>query len=111
MEAEGAHKPLLVGRGLLMIDDFCRATGLDRATANAMLRDVKVEGLRHPDGRVAGIFDDVLPSADQLRDWGFEVRDDYDPVALRSYVDDSDDDDEVGETGSPSWSMGWDDQP
>ena len=111
MEADDARKPLLVGRGLLRMDDFCRVTGLDRATADALVREVRVEGAFHPDGRVAGIFDDVLPSAEQLRDWGFTIRDDYDPVALRSYEGDSDDEDEAPGTGGPSWAMGWDDQP
>ncbi len=90
MEAEGARRRLLVGRGILLIDDFCQASGLDRTTAEGLVREDKVEGLYYPDGRVAGMFDDVLPTAAQLSGWGLEVRVDYDPVALRSYVDDTD---------------------
>lgn len=110
MDAGDAREPLLAGRGLVMIDDFCRATGLDRATADGLVRAAKAEGAFGGDGQVVGLFDDVLPTAEQLRGWGLAVRDGYDPDDLRSYVDDSDDDfDAKVPRGSGStWTMSWD---
>lgn len=98
----------------MLIDEFSRATGLDRPTVDALVTDRKVEGLRHLDGRVFGIFDDVLPTKEELRSWGLSVRDDYDPERHRSYVGTDDDSDafgsEEGATGSSAgWTMSWDD--
>jgi hypothetical protein len=108
MDSGDVRKPLLTGRGLLLIDDFCRATGLDRATVEDLVRDTRVHGAFFPDGRVAGLFDDVLPSAADLRGWGLTVSGDYDPVLLRSYeVDDDDDFDEQTGTGASSWTISW----
>ncbi len=59
MDPDAAHEPLLRGRGLLLIRDFSRVTGLDLATAEGLVRDAKVEGTFHPDGWVAGLFDDA----------------------------------------------------
>lgn len=114
MDHATGDKPLLVGRGLLLIDEFARATGLDRQTTDALVTERKVEGLCHLDGRVVGMFDDVLPTKEQLRSWGLSVREDYNPETHRSYVGSDDDTDSaVGEDGtggeSPRWSMGWED--
>ncbi|WP_460796789.1 hypothetical protein [Nocardioides pacificus] len=111
MDDRASSEPLLGGRGLVMIDDFCRATGLDRATVEELVREAKVEGAFHRDGRVAGLFDDVLPTAEQLGGWDLTVRGDYDPEDLRSYVGDSDDtfDAEVPASSGSSWTMRWDD--
>ena len=107
------RKPLLTGRGLLLIDDFCRATGLDRATVEDLVRDARVDGVFFADGRVAGLSDDVLPSRADLRGWGLTVSGDYDPALLRSYEVDADDDPDVDEhdvqpgTETSSWTISW----
>ena len=97
---------------MMLIDDFSRATGLDRQTADALVTDRKVEGLFHLDGRVVGVFDDVLPTKEELRSWGMKVRDDYDPERHRSHVGTDDDPDVFGgeaRTSGPSanWTMSW----
>ncbi len=68
----------------MLIDEFSQATGLDRPTADALVKDREVEGLCRPDGQVWGIFDDVLPTKEELRSLGLRVRDDYDPARHRS---------------------------
>lgn len=71
---------------MLLVDDFARATGLDPQIVSVLVRDRRVEGLYHADGRVFGVFDDALPSAAELRSWGLEVSDAYDPDRHRSHV-------------------------
>jgi hypothetical protein len=112
MDDRTVDEPLLEGRGVMLIDEFSRATGLDRPTVDALVTDRKVEGLHHLDGRVFAVFDDVLPTKEELRSWGLSVRDDYDPEGHRSYVGSDDDSDafgsEEGATGSSaSWTMSW----
>ena len=97
-----------------MIDEFSQATGLDRPTVDALVTGRKVEGLCGLDVQVFGIFDDVLPTKEELRSWGLIVRDDYDPVRRRSYVGTDDDPDPaMGEDGaggeSANWTMSWGD--
>ncbi|WP_244928533.1 hypothetical protein [Nocardioides sp. W7] len=106
--------PLIRGRGVMLIDEFSRVTGLDRLTVDALVAGRKIEGASHLDGRVFGIFDDVLPTREELRSWGLSVRDDYDPERHRSYVGVDEDSDafgsEEGAAGSSaSWTMSWDD--
>jgi hypothetical protein len=114
MDDRRFDEPPLGGRGVLLIDEFSRATGLDRSTVDALVRGRRVEGLCHLDGQVFGIFDDVLPTKEELRSWGLAVRDDYDPERHRSYVGADDDQDlAVGEVEaggeSTNWSMSWGD--
>lgn len=92
---------LLPGRGVLLVADFCRATGLDRATVTELVRSSRCEALIDGAGRVFGFFDDALPTAERLRDLGLTVRDDYDPEDHRSFVDDSEDPDEPDDS---AWS-------
>ena len=95
MGADQGRKPLLCGRGVLRIEDFCRSTGLDQATVEELMRTGRLEGAlwraKEPT-RPFGIFDDVLPSPEALAAMGLPVRDDYDPEALRSFelTDDGD---------------------
>ncbi len=115
MDADDARPPLLAGRGLLLVDDFCRATGLDRATAEGLVKKATVEGLFYPDGRVAGFFDDALPTTEVLRDLGLAVKADYDPEQLRSYEEETDtpgvpDYTEDEGSSDSGWTMGWDDR-
>jgi len=95
-----------------LIDQFSRATGLDGPTAEALVTDRKVEGLCSLDGRVVGVFDDALPTKQELRSWGLSVNDDYDPERHRSYVGTEDGTealgDEEGSSGSSAtWTMSW----
>ena len=88
MDELADSKPLLRGRGMLRIEDFCRSTDLARTTVEALMRAGRFEGVlwspeepSHP----VGIFDDVLPSSETLAAMGLQVRADYDPEALRSF--------------------------
>lgn len=97
MGADQGRKPLLHGRGALLIEDFCRSAGLDQITVDELMRTGRLEGaLVSAKGstRVVAIFDDVLPSREALAAMGLPVRDDYDPDALRSHeLTDEDPDD------------------
>lgn len=101
-----------VGRGLLLVDDFCRITGADRAAVEALVADGRVEGATDGNGRAFGLFDDVLPTREQLEDWGLVVGTDYVPERLRSHANEvvEDDDDEAEDNG-PTWTMSWPDSP
>jgi hypothetical protein len=61
---------------------------------------------------VFGVFDVALPTKEQLRSWGLNVRDDYKPELHRSHIG-VDDDAVVGGaaegTSDPSagWVMSW----
>lgn len=92
---------LLPGRGVLLVADFCRATGLEAAVVTELLRTNQLAGLLDGAGRAFGLFADELPTADQLRSLGFDVRAGYDPEDHRSYADDDEDPDEPED---PRWS-------
>lgn len=115
MDDAASARPAPEDRGVMLIDEFSRATGLDRQATDALVTGDKVEGLRHTDGRVFGIFDDALPSRNQLQSWGLDVRDDYDPEQHRSYTVDAGDDPgpATGENKpdgeSEGWTMSWGD--
>ena len=99
MGGEPGRKPLLRGRGVLPFEDFCRSTGLDHDTVENLMRSELLDIALWRDKehtRPFGIFDDVLPSRHVLAAMGLPVRDDYDPEALRSY--DEQTDDHVGDT-------------
>jgi len=86
VNAAGKRKPLLSGRGGVLIVDFCLSTGLDRDTVEELVRAGRLEGglSTHKEPIRSGvIFDDALPSRDELVAMGVPVRDDYDPQALR----------------------------
>lgn len=95
---------------MLLFEDFCRSTGLDRVTVENLMRtellDISMwrdEELKRP----FGIFDDALPSRQELAALGLPVRNDYDPEALRSHDEDGDDDEESGEDAGPDWTLTW----
>lgn len=88
MDAESERKPLLAGGSALLIEDFCRHTGLDQDTVANLLRTGRLEGAIWVDEertRPFGIFDDELPSRQALEDMGLPVRDDYKADELRSF--------------------------
>lgn len=81
-------EPLLSGRGVLRIQDFCRSTGLTQRAVEDLIRSGRIEGVLWTPTEPAspvGIFDDVLPSREVLLAMGFDVRSDYAPEALRSF--------------------------
>ncbi|MBC2932879.1 hypothetical protein [Nocardioides sp. zg-1228] len=99
MDEPSGPKPLISGRGMLRIEDFCRSTGLARATVEELMRAGRLDGVlwtpeepSHP----VGIFDDVLPSSEALAALGLQASDDYDPDALRSFEMTDDEDAEGG---------------
>jgi hypothetical protein len=59
VETGDGRKPLIVGRGLLLLADFCRSTGLGPATVEAPIREGEIEGAVAVDDRVAGVFEDA----------------------------------------------------
>jgi hypothetical protein len=87
MEPEQARMPMLTGgRGGVLIADFCLNTGLDRAVVEDLVRTGRLEGglsTRQEPMYSGVIYDDALPSRDELVAMGVPVRDDYDPHALR----------------------------
>lgn len=100
---------LVVGRGVVLMADFCRATGLDEATVTGLLRSNQVEGLFDGAGRALGVFDDALPTAGRLRALGLAVRAEYDPENHRSYSDDGSADPD--EPADSAWSWETDHHP
>ena len=95
MDERPVTKPLLSGRGMLRIEDFCRSTGLAQTTVEELMRTGRLDGVlwtATEPTRPVGLFDDVLPSPGALAAMGLQVRDDYDPDALRSFemTDDKD---------------------
>ena len=112
MDDATGDRPLLGGRGVLLIDEFARATGLDRRTADALVADCKVEGLWNLDGRVVGLFDDVLPTKRSCAPGGW-MSGRTTTQRHRSYVGTDDPDSAGGEHkadgDSADWTMGWGD--
>lgn len=110
MGGEPASRPPLRGRGVLRFEDFCRSTGLDRITVENLMRTelLSVSMWRDEElTRPLGIFDDALPSQQALVALGLPVRDDYNPDALRSYVEDGDEDGESDDDAGPTWTRTW----
>ncbi len=107
------RKPLLDSRGVLLFEDFCRSTGLDRVTVENLMRNELLDISMWMDEELTrpfGIFDDALPSWQSLAALGLPVRDDYDPDALRSTPYDGVEDDEIedaAEDSGPTWTMSW----
>lgn len=86
MEAEPGKEPLLPARGALLIEDFCRATGLDQDTIKGLARSGDIQGglWRDEERRhLFGILEDELPSRPHLVGLGLPVRADYEPETLR----------------------------
>ena len=87
MTTEPTAKPLLHGRGVLLVDDFCRSTGLGQDTVVDLMRtELRAAALWRGEELTDpfGIFDDMLPSREALVALGLEVRSGYEPDALRS---------------------------
>ena len=77
---------LLPGSGGVLIADCCLNTGLDRDTVENLVRTGRLDGaLSTAKGSIRSgvIFDDALPSRDELVAMGQTVLDDNDPQALR----------------------------
>lgn len=79
----------------MLVDDFCDSTGLAPSAVQALIEDGVLQAVFHTDGRVAGLLDDTLPSADELRARGFTVSREYDPDQLRSDEVEEDESDQV----------------
>ena len=83
-----ADEPLLAGRGLVRLADFCRATALSPATVDALLRQGDIEGVVDVNRRAVALFEDSLPRAEQLHHLGLSVSPGYRPDDLRGSRDD-----------------------
>lgn len=104
------RKPLLAGRGLLPLSDFCRSAGLEPPAVEALIRANQIEGATRLDGRVVGLFQDVLPTAEQLHDLGLIASSDYDPNDLRGFWDEGSDDPDASVDAAETWTMSWPDE-
>lgn len=104
MATGGADEPLLVGRGLVRLAEFCRATALSPATVDALIRQGDIQGVVDVDRRAVALFEDSLPSAEQLRHLGLSVSPGYRPEDLRGSRDDGEYTAEPFDGGS-TWSM------
>ncbi len=86
MHREPGDEALLPARGAVLIEEFCRATGLGQNVVQRLMRSEQLEGGLWKDEertRPFGILDDALPSRSALIALGLPVRDDYDPESLR----------------------------
>ena len=97
-------EPLLTGRGLVRLADFCRSTGLETATVEALIRQGDIEGVVAIDGRAVGVFEDSLPSAEQLHHLGLPVSPGYHPDDLQGSSNDGEDPAGPVDGGS-TWTM------
>lgn len=79
MDTGDTDEPPLAGRGWVRLAEFCRSVGLSPATVAALIRQGDIEGLVDLSGRAVGVFEDSLPSAEQLRHLGLQVSPDYRP--------------------------------
>lgn len=106
VNAGDRQEPMLHGRGLLPIGDFRNSTGLDQSSVQALIQDGTLQAALHADGRIAGLLDDTLPTAEELRSLGLTVSSDYDPDLRRSDELDEDKSNQVEEyTARPAWTM------
>jgi hypothetical protein len=105
MDTGEADEPLLAGRGLVRLAEFCRGTGLSSATVEALIRQGDIEGVVDLNGRAVGVFEDSLPSAEQLHHLGMPVSPGYRPEDLRGSRDDGDHPAAGPVDGGSTWKM------
>lgn len=90
------------GRGSVPVEEYARRAGLDAASVAELFESGRLEGLTDEHGRAHSLFDDVLPTAHQLGDWGLTPNLDYSPEDFVSIeVDDLDD--EEGPDSGQHW--------
>jgi hypothetical protein len=103
--SEHGRKPLLSGRGLVTVEQICSSTGLDDSTIRSLIEAGRLEGVVDSQGRGVGLFEDALPTSEELSALGLSAAGDYWPEDFQSYeVDDNEDEDD---TSGPTWSMSW----
>ena len=100
------HKPLVTGRSVMPIADFCHHTALEPGDVEPWMRSGELDGLFDEDDRPCYLFSDPLPSVEHLRALGLGVSGSYRPDELSSDADDEEDPDEPDEAG-PTWTMSW----
>jgi hypothetical protein len=87
----------------VLVTDFCRVTGVEQPTVEALLATGRLDGV-YRDGQPYALFDDALPTVRQLQDLGLTVNSDYRPDDMRLHQEDDDDADGVRNEG-PNWTM------
>ena len=88
MGTQPDREPVLGGRGAVLIEDFCRSTGLERVEVEHLLRTSLGAAALWVDEEMTrpfGIFADMLPSREALSALTLRVSEDYDPEALRGF--------------------------
>lgn len=106
MARESGRKPLLRGRGSLLVDEYAQRAGLDPASVAELVETGRLEGLVDENGKAHSLFDDALPTGERLRDMGLTANPDYSPRDFTSFeVDDTEDEDGVdsGPTSTITW--------
>ena len=99
------RQTLPAGRGFVDVERFALSTGLDQSTIRALIEAGHFHGLVDDQGHGVGIFDDTLPTADELRTLGLSVSHLYQPDDLCSYEDGGEVD--PGDGPDSSWTMSW----
>ena len=100
--------PLRAGRGFVDVQRFAAGTGLDATTIASLIEAGRLDGLVDLQGHAVGLFEDPLPTADELRALGLSVSSRHRPEELRSHQDDSEDGELDPEEGAgSSWTMPW----
>lgn len=77
---DARRKPLIEPRPVVLIEDFCSASGLPRSTVEELMRSGDIRGgLWQDDQRAVakGLFENELPSREELFALGLTPRDDY----------------------------------
>lgn len=104
------RNPLLTGRGLIESTAFCRSTGIEPEAVEHLVREGRLEGVLSSDGRLVGVFEDALPTLEELGGLGFAVDRGYDPDQLRETVHDDARVDGDEADGRSTWTMSSDDR-
>jgi hypothetical protein len=71
------------GSGFVLADAFCRASGLNVNELDELVKSGRVDG-GYSNHEVTGIFENSLPTREQLSAWGYSVPASYSPDALRT---------------------------
>ena len=99
------RQPLAAGRGFVDLERFALSTGLGQSTIRALIEEGPLHGLVDDQGHAIGIFDDTLPTADELRTMGLSVSHLYKPDDLGSSEEGGEGD--AGDAPDSSWTMSW----
>ena len=96
------RKPLLPGRGVVGLEEFCLLAGLEEKAVASLIESGRLSGLVDDARRAQGIFEDQLPSVEHLRAIGLTPRPQYDPAGFPKSHEEDDEDEPDDDSGRPS---------